>query len=178
MPDREGERRVIISRERAEHDRARIMQSWERARATDPTVTQARFMREATRDLPYFKNASNNTLARYFRKIRDRERTGSAMYEYGTQEKPGRGVGLFQFKVRTIDGRYISQNIDVAGARSTFDNAAIEYELKRKRSDAVAMAILAAQRDTNTPESEIDLETLEVRPIARQRRSIRMRLAI
>lgn len=177
MPYREGEQRI------------RILEAYERAKRADPSMTQGRFMmagapgsrlsadeQKRLKAPGRFKN--KDSAARYLRKILTGERSGAKMYDYGTEEKPGRGVGLFQFKIRTAEGKYISQNIDVSGGRSTFDNAAIEYELKRNRRDRIE-AMVAHYRDRyGQEEAELDIDSLEVRPIARQRRPIRMRLAI
>jgi len=169
--------------------RQRIKEAYERAKRADPSMTQARFMRagapgsrmsaeqqEKLKAPGRFRN--DDSAARYLRKIMSGERTGGAMYRYGTEEKPGRGVGLFQFKIRTAEGKYISQNIDVAGGRSTFDIAAIEHELKRNHRDRVEAMVAHFRERYGQEEAEIDIESLEVRPIARQRRPIRMRLAI
>lgn len=169
--------------------RLRIIEAYERAKRANPAMTQAEFMRRGapgsgmTREQQEklkapgrFKN--DDSAARYLRKILTGERTGGAMYRYGTEEKPGRGIGLFQFKIRTAEGKYISQNIDVAGGRSTFDIAAIEHELKRNRRERVEAMVAHYRERYGQEEAEIDIESLEVRPIARQRRPIRMRLAI
>lgn len=177
MPYRQGEQRL------------RIIEAWQRAKRADPSMTQGRFMmagapgsrlsadeQKRLRAPGRFK--SKDSAARYLRKILTGERTGARMYDYGTEEKPGRGVGLFQFKIRTAEGKYISQNITATNARSTFDNAAIEYELKRNRRDKVEAMVAHFRERYGQEEAEIDIESLEVRPIARQRRPIRMRLAI
>jgi hypothetical protein len=168
--------------DRDERARLRILQAFERAKATDPSITQGAFMRAGApgsrvKGLPG-KFKSDDSASRYFRKIRSGERTGGAMYRQGTEDLPGRMIGLFQFKVRTAEGRYISQNIDVAKAYSTFDNAAIEYELKRNQRTRVEAMIAAYRERYGQEEAEIDLDSLEVRPIRHQRRPIRMRLSL
>lgn len=124
------------------------------------------------------KFKSDDSAARYFRKIRSGERSGAAMYEAGTQDKPGRNIGLFQVRARLADGRVISQNIDVSGAMSTFDDINIEYLIKTRNADRMEALILHYQSRYGMDETDVDMESLEVRPIHHQRRPIRMRLSV
>jgi len=168
--------------DRNDQARLRILQAYERARAVDPSITQGQFMRAGAPGSRVTNLAgkfrTDDSAARYFRKIRSGERTGGTMYRQGTEEGPGRMVGLFQFKIRTDDGRFISQNITVAGAVSSFDNAAIEYELKRNRRDRIEAMVAAYRERYGQEHGDIDIDSLEARPIHHQRKPIRMRLAL
>lgn len=159
--------------------RFRILEAYARAKEANPSLTQAEFMRAGTRGLKAGKFTTDDSAARYLRKIIKGERTGGAMYREGTQLKPGRGVGLFQFRVTTGEGKVISQNIAVAGgAASTFDNAAVEYELRHSHRERIE-AIIAHYRERYGQEAvEIDLDSLETRPIHHQRRPIRLWLSL
>jgi len=167
---------------RDERARLRILEAYERAKGVDPSITQGQFMRAGAPGsrveglIGRFR--SDDTAARYFRKIRSGERTGGAMYRQGTEEGPGRNIGLFQIKTQIGPDRFISQNITVAGGRSTFDYAAIESEI-RLNHRAEMMRIIRAYRDKyGIEQEEIDLDAIEARTIRHQRKPIRMHLGL
>lgn len=158
----------------------RIMEAYEAAKKNDPTLSQGQFLRQGAPgfrlDKAPGKFKSDDSAARYFRKIRSGERSGAAMYEAA---QPSSNIrGLFQFKVRLEDGRFISQNITVAGGTSTFDIPNIEHQLRGNKAEQVEELVRHYQQRYEMAEAEIDMETLEVRPIATQRKSIRMRLGV
>lgn len=163
-------------RKEAEKARLRYLEAYERAKAADPSITQGEFMRRGTHDLPIGKFKNDESAARYHRKIVKGERTGAAMVRAGTPK--GAMRGSFQFRIRTTEGKFISQNISVEGGYSSFDVAAIEYELKRNRRDRVEAIVAYYRTAYGQEEQEIDLDSLEVRVIARQRRPTRMRFSI
>lgn len=167
---------------RDDKSRIRILEAYARAKEANPKLTQGQFMMAGApgarvKKAPgEFKN--EGTAARYFRKIKTGERTGGAMYRAGTQEKPGRNIGLYQFKIRTSEGKYISQNLVVAGASSTFDNARVEYELKQNRRERVEAMVAHFRERYGQEEAEIDMDSLEARPVHHMRRPVRMHLSI
>lgn len=153
--------------------RFRILEAYERAKEINPSMTQGEFMRAGAPGsrvkglVGRFK--SDDSAARYFRKIKSGERTGGAMYEEGRQRGT---LGSFQFRIKMRD-RYISQNIAMVGGASTFDIAAVEYELKRNRRPDIE-AIVAKYRAKYGQEFEpVDFESLEARPIATQKAPVR-----
>lgn len=158
--------------------RIRILEAYERAKAVNPSLTQGQFMRAGAPGSRVKgltgKFSNDESAARYFRKIKTGERTGGAMYREGAQTKGT--LGGFQFRVK-LGNRYISQNIAMAGASSTFDIAAVEYELKRNRRKDVEK-ILARFRNKygmeETAYDDADLDRLEARPIARSHTPYRL----
>lgn len=131
-------------------------------------------MRRGTHDLDVGKFKNDESAARYHRKIVSGERTGGAMVRAGTPKAAQRG--LFQFRIRTAAGQFISQNISVAGGYTSFDEAAVEYELKRNRRDRIEAMVAYFRQRYGQEEAEIDVDSLEVRVIAHQHRPTRMRI--
>lgn len=143
-------------------------------------MTQGEFMRRgapgASLDNAPGKFSSNESAARYFRKIVSGERTGGAMYRAGREHGT---VGIFQIKSK-IGGRHISQNITVTSGFSTFDIPAIEHELKTtRRKEAEQLADKYRTRYGMEDADVADfLDEMEVRTIKTQKKPIRMRLSI
>jgi hypothetical protein len=168
--------------DRNDKARFRILEAYERAKSANPAMTQGEFMLAGApgsrvKNLSG-KFRSKDTAARYFRKIKTGERTGGEMYRQGTQEYPGRNIGLFQFRVQTAEGQFISQNIEVAGGSSTFDVAAVEYELKANRRERIEAMVAHYRLRYGQEETEIDIDSLEARPIRHARKMTRMHMSI
>lgn len=161
---------------RDDKSRMRYLLAYERAKVADPSITQGQFLRRGTHDLPVGKFRNDESAARYHRKIVSGERTGGAMVRAGTPK--GAVRGHFQFRIRTAAGHFVSQNIEVAGGYSSFDTAAIEYELKRNRRDRIEAMVAHFRARYGQEETEIDLDSLEVRVISHQHRPTRMRFSI
>lgn len=154
--------------------RVEILLAYERARKADPSITQGQFMRAGApgsrmKGLPgNFK--SDDSAARYFRKIRSGERTGGAMYKAGSQHGPGRNVGLFQLHAKIGPDRFISRNLSVGNGSSTFDIPAIESEIRKNHRTEVA-AIVALYRSRYGVEGEdFDMDEIEVKAVRHQRK--------
>lgn len=147
--------------------RFRILESYERAKAINPAITQGEFMRAGAPGsrveglVGRFK--SNDSAARYFRKIKTGERTGGAMYEEGRSRGT---IGSFQFRVKMRD-RFISQNIAMVGGASTFDIAAVEYELKHnvERRNDIERLVGKYRQKYGQEFEPVDFESLTARPI-------------
>ncbi len=169
-------------RGRDEKARLRILEAYERAKRVDPSITQGAFMRAGAPGSRVEglvgKFRSDDSASRYFRKIRSGERTGGSMYRQGTEEGPGRNVGLFQLRTRIGKDKYITQNITVAGGRSTFDIAAVEAEIRKSHKAEVERIIRAYRDKYGIEQEEIDLDAIEARTIRHQREPIRMRLGL
>ncbi len=161
--------------ERDDRARIRILEAYERAKVINPALTQGEFMRAGAPGSRVKglvgKFRSDDSAARYFRKIKTGERTGGAMYREGRQKGT---LGSFQFRIKIAADKWISQNIAVAGASSTFDIAAVEYELKRNRRERVRELIEAYRSKYAMEEMPIDLDALEVYPIHRVRKPYRI----
>lgn len=122
------------------------------------------------------------TAARYFRKVKSGERTGGTMYRAGSQDKPGRSVGLFQVKLQLGKDRYISQNVTVAGASSSFDIYSVEQEMKKAHRQDLTNIIEWYRGKYGMEKQEVDedaiLDDLEARAIRHQRRPSRFWMGI
>lgn len=155
--------------------RIRILESYERAKKVDPTITQGQFMRSGAPGsrveglVGRFR--SDDSAARYFRKIRSGERTGGAMYEQGRAKGT---LGSFQFRIKLGRERYITQNVAIAGTSSTFDIAAVEYEMKHRNRASVEKLIATYRAKYGMEQHEIDMDSLEVRQITKVHKPYRI----
>lgn len=153
--------------DRNSNARFRILEAYERAKAINPAMTQGEFMRAGAPGsrveglVGKFK--SDDSAARYFRKIKSGERTGGAMYEEGRSKGT---IGSFQFRIKMRD-RWISQNIAMVGGASTFDIAAVEYELKKNRRPDIEAIVAKYSAKYGQEFEPVDFETLEARPITK-----------
>lgn len=165
--------------QRDDKSRIAILEAYERAKAKNPRMTQAQFMMQGAPGAS-IKNApgqfkSEEAASRYFRKIRSGERTGGAMYRAGRETGT---IGLYQIRARLEGGKFISQNISVESAYSTFDIPAIEHDIKTNRRERVEAMIAHYRERYGQEEAEIDMDDVEVRTIRHQRKPIRMRLSL
>lgn len=161
---------------RDDEARLRILAAYDRAKRANPKMTQAQFMRAGapgsqTEGL-VGKFNNDESAARYFRKIKSGERTGGAMYREGKVHQ-----GLFQLRAK-FAGQYISQNILVAGAPSSFDAYAIEEDIKQNRRANVEKMVARFRQRYGKDDAELDLASLSVRTIRHQKRPVQMRLNI
>ena len=163
---------------RDDEARLRILEAYERAKARNPQLTQGEFMMRgapgATIEKAPGKFKNRESAARYFRKIRDRERTGGAMFRAGEEKGV---VGLYQVQLPLRSGQYVSQNMTVVQARSTFDIPAVEDELRRNLP-AFREKLQRYKSKYDVASIDFDPSQLSVRTIRHQRQPIRMRLSI
>lgn len=174
--------RVVRYDDRA---RLRILEAYERRKDYEAKrgrkLTQGQFMLQgapgARLDKAPGKFRNEESAARYFRKIKTGERSGGAMYRAGSQDKI---KGLFQLRWKRGPGKddYVSQNITVAGASTTFDIPAIEDELRNQRPADVKKLIDQWRSKYGKEAYDVDPDDVEVRLIRKQIKPIRMRLAI
>lgn len=165
---------------RNEQARFRILEAYQRAKEVDPTLTQGQFIRAGAPGMRQDKNdkialpgkfKNDESAARYFRKIRAGERTGGSMFEEGRRNAQ---QGSFNVRIRIGKGPkdYISQNMTVFGAESSFDIYAVQHELKTtKRKDVEDMVLYYRNKYGYEEREDVEdlIDELEVDTIQRMR---------
>jgi len=171
---------------RDDESRIRILEAYAKAKRADPRLTQGQFMMHGAPgsnfdDAKTGRFANEKSAARYFRKVKSGQRTGGAMYRESAAKSK---AGLFQAKLKLreqVDGhdQYVSQNIMVAGGRTTFDLVAAETEFRKPENFKKFQAQLRKYKDKYAVAAmDFDPSSLELRPIRRQHAPIRLRFSI